>query len=132
MRFSRSAGSLKSETRGADDAGRGAEFRLHNFNTVLRDLCRERDLSAHAGGENVEMFLADPAADEDARGRIEWSNVHVAVTVALTARCTMAAAFASTGAAANTARLSANPNGFPAAAMAVPDASDSQQPCAPQ
>src|SRR6266550_1517449 len=66
MRFSRSVGSLKSEIRRADDAGVVAEMCLHNFDIVLRDLCRARDLLTHGGGENIEVFLTNAAAENDA------------------------------------------------------------------
>src|ERR1043166_4280761 len=49
----------------ADHSGVVAEFRLHHLDTVLRDLRRARDLPVHGRGENIEVFLADPAPKND-------------------------------------------------------------------
>src|SRR5439155_6546724 len=63
--ISRSVGSLKSETRGADDAGVVAELRLHDFDAARRDLSCAGNLLTPGAGEKLEVFLTNAAAEND-------------------------------------------------------------------
>src|SRR6267378_6916429 len=94
---------------------------------VAREIC-----SRIAGAKRSKCSSPMPPPRMIQPGSSVWIKVHVAVAVAFTARSTIPAAFALSGRAANTARLFWKPNGLPSASMAVPEASDSQQPRAPQ
>ncbi len=65
MRFSRSVGSLKSETRRADDAGVVAEMGLHDLDAARRDLSCAGNLLTPGAGKELEVFLTNAAAEND-------------------------------------------------------------------